>query len=158
MTDKRFTTCLWFDTEGEEAARFYTGIFEDSKLGRIARYSEAGPGPAGSVMTAEFELNGQRFVALNGGPAHKFNEAISITVNCDGQDEVDNYWDKLSDGGEEIACGWLRDRYGLCWQIVPEVLIEMMSDPDPEKARRTAAAMFEMKKLDIATLEKAFAG
>jgi len=103
MTDKRFTTCLWFDTEGEEAARFYTGIFEDSKLGRIARYSEAGPGPAGSVMTAEFELNGQRFVALNGGPAHKFNEAISITVNCDGQDEVDNYWDKLSDGGEEIA-------------------------------------------------------
>jgi len=157
MHDKAFTTCLWFDTEGEAAARFYTGIFKDSSINRVARYTEAGPGPAGSAMTVEFELNGQKFLALNGGPQHKFNEAISLMIPCRDQDEVDYYWSRLSEGGQEVACGWLRDRYGLCWQVVPTVLGDLMADPDPEKARRVAEAMFQMTKLDIAALQQAHA-
>ncbi|MEP7025129.1 MAG: VOC family protein [Actinomycetota bacterium] len=157
MTDNAFTTCLWFDTEGEAAARFYTGIFRDSRLGRIVRYGEAGPGPEGSVMVVEFELNGQKFVALNGGPQFKFNPAISFQIPCADQEEVDYYWDKLTDGGEEVACGWVTDRYGVSWQVVPTVLIEMMSDPDKKKATRVNAAMLKMTKFDIAALEQVFA-
>jgi predicted 3-demethylubiquinone-9 3-methyltransferase (glyoxalase superfamily) len=156
--------CLWFDTQAEEAARFYTGIFKNSRLGTITRYTEAGHdvhgGTAGQVMVVEFELNGQRFTALNGGPHFKFNEAISLQIMCKTQDEVDHYWNKLSEGGEPKAqqCGWLKDRYGLSWQVVPTVLIEMMSDPDREKAGRTMEAMLKMKKLDIAALKRAYEG
>ena len=158
MADNAFTTCLWFDTEAEEAANHYTSIFTDSRLGRMARYTEAGPGPAGSVVTVEFELNSQKFVALNGGPQFTFNEAVSFQIPCADQDEVDYYWSKLSDGGQEIACGWLKDKYGLCWQVIPAVLIDMISDPDPEKAKRATAAMLTMTKFDIAALQKAYAG
>ncbi len=157
MTDRAFITCLWFDTEAEEAARFYTGIFKDSRLGRVYRYTEAGPGPAGSVMLVEFELNGQKFSGLNGGPQHTFNEAVSIVVPCADQAEVDYYWDSLlSGGGEKVACGWLKDRYGLRWQIVPTRFFEMIKDPD--RAARVTQAMFEMTKFDIAGLERAYAG
>jgi predicted 3-demethylubiquinone-9 3-methyltransferase (glyoxalase superfamily) len=158
MTDKAFVTCLWFDTEGEAAANYYTSIFADSKIGRVARYTEAGPRPAGSVSTVEFELNGQKFLALNGGPQYTFSEAVSIMVPCQDQDEVDYYWSRLTEGGEEIACGWLKDKYGLCWQVYPTELIDMVTDPDPEKARRTNEAMFKMKKLDVAELRRAYAG
>jgi predicted 3-demethylubiquinone-9 3-methyltransferase (glyoxalase superfamily) len=158
MSDKSFTTCLWFDTEGEEAANFYVSVFKDSKLGRISRYTEAGPGSAGSVVTVEFELNGQRFVALNGGPAFKFTEAISFQIPCADQAEVDYYWSRLSEGGQESACGWLKDKYGLSWQVVPDALVNMITDPDPQKAQRATAAMLSMVKLDIAALEKAYAG
>jgi predicted 3-demethylubiquinone-9 3-methyltransferase (glyoxalase superfamily) len=158
MTDKAFTTCLWFDTEGEAAANFYLSVFKDSKRGRVGRYTEAGPGPAGSVMVVEFELNGQKFVALNGGPEFKFNEAISLQIPCADQEEVDYYWSRLTDGGQEVACGWLKDKYGLSWQVVPTVLIDMIGDPDPEKAKRATAAMLSMTKFDIAALQKAYAG
>jgi predicted 3-demethylubiquinone-9 3-methyltransferase (glyoxalase superfamily) len=159
MTDQAFTTCLWFDTEGEAAARFYTSVFQDSKLGRTGRYTEAGPRPAGSPMAIEFELNGQKFVALNGGPEFKFNEAISLQIPCANQDEVDYYWDRLTeDGGQAVACGWLKDKFGLSWQVVPTVLIDMISDPDPEKAQRATAAMLSMVKLDIAAIQRAYAG
>jgi predicted 3-demethylubiquinone-9 3-methyltransferase (glyoxalase superfamily) len=158
MTDKAFTICLWFDTEGEAAANYYTSIFADSKIGRITRYTEAGPRPAGTVVTVEFELNGQKFLALNGGPQHTFNEAISLTITCADQDEVDYYWNRLAEGGQEVACGWVKDRYGLFWQVVPAVLPDMIADPDPEKARRVNEAMFTMTKLDIAALQKAYAG
>jgi predicted 3-demethylubiquinone-9 3-methyltransferase (glyoxalase superfamily) len=159
MTDTKLTTCLWFNTEAEEAARFYTGIFKDSRLGRIYRYTEAGPGPEGSAMLVEFELNGQQFSGLNGGPLYTFTEAISIVVPCADQAEVDHYWDSLlSGGGQEVACGWLKDKYGLCWQIVPARFLEMIADPDPQKAARVTRAMFDMKKLDIAALERAYAG
>ena len=159
MTDTKLTTCLWFNTEAEEAARFYTGIFNDSRLGRIYRYTEAGPGPEGSAMLVEFELNGQQFSGLNGGPLYTFTEAISIVVPCADQAEVDHYWDSLlSGGGQEVACGWLKDKYGLCWQIVPARFLEMIADPDPQKAARVTRAMFDMKKLDIAALERAYAG
>ncbi len=157
MTDKAFTTCLWFDTEGEAAANYYTSIFKDSKLGRVGRYTEAGPGPAGTVMAVEFELNGQKFVALNGGPQFTFNEAISFQIPCTDQEEVDYYWNKLSEGGHEIACGWLKDKYGLSWQVVPTVLIDMISDPDPGKAKRVTEAMLAMTKFDIAALQNAYA-
>jgi predicted 3-demethylubiquinone-9 3-methyltransferase (glyoxalase superfamily) len=157
MTDKALTTCLWFDTQAEEAANFYTGIFADSRLGRVHRYTEAGPGPVGAAMLVEFELNGQKFSALNGGPQHKFNESVSIVVPCADQAEVDYYWDRLlSGGGQEIVCGWLKDRYGLCWQIVPVRFFEMIADP--AKAARVTQAMFGMTKFDIAALEKAYAG
>jgi len=157
MTDKALTTCLWFDTQAEEAARFYRGIFKDSRLGRVYPYTEAGPGPAGSVMLVEFELNGQKFSALNGGPQHTFNEAISIVVPCADQAEVDYYWDSLlAGGGHEVVCGWLKDKYGLCWQIVPARFFEMVADPD--KAARITQAMFGMTKFDIAALERAYAG
>jgi predicted 3-demethylubiquinone-9 3-methyltransferase (glyoxalase superfamily) len=159
MTDKSFTTCLWFDTEGEAAANFYTSIFKESRIGRVSRYTEAGPGPDGSVMVVEFELNGQKFIALNGGPANAhFTEAISFQIPCADQAEVDYYWERLSDGGQEDACGWVKDRYGLSWQVVPTALTDMISDPDPAKVRRAMEAMFTMKKLDIAALQKAYAG
>jgi predicted 3-demethylubiquinone-9 3-methyltransferase (glyoxalase superfamily) len=158
MSGKEFTTCLWFDTEGEAAAHFYTSIFKDSRIGRVARYTEAGPGPAGTVVTVEFELNGQKFLALNGGPQYTFNEAVSLMIPCEDQAEVDYYWSRLSDGGQEVACGWLKDRYGLAWQVVPTVLFGMISDPDPEKARRATEAMLTMTKLDIAELQRAYEG
>ena len=157
------TPCLWFDNQAEEAARFYTGIFKNSKIGKISRYTEAREvhrQPAGKVMTVEFELNGQPFTGLNGGPQFKFNEAISFQIMCRDQEEVDYYWNKLSQGGDPNAqqCGWLKDRYGLSWQVVPEVLLELVSDPDREKSGRAMEAMLKMKKLDIAELERAFEG
>jgi predicted 3-demethylubiquinone-9 3-methyltransferase (glyoxalase superfamily) len=158
MSDDGFTTCLWFDGRAEEAAEHYASIFEDSRIGRISRYTEAGPGPAGSVLTVEFELNGQKFVALNGGPEFTFNEAISFQVHCDDQEEVDYYWSKLSAGGEEGPCGWLKDKYGVSWQVVPKALLDLITDPDAEKAKRTTEALFGMKKLDIDALERAHAG
>ena len=158
MKTDGFTTCLWFDGQAEEAANYYTSIFEDSRLGRVGRHTEAGPGPAGSVMAVEFELNGQRFVALNGGPQFTFSEAISFQIFCEDQDELDLYWSKLSEGGEEGPCGWLKDKYGVSWQVIPDGLIDMLGDEDPEKAKRTTEAMFAMTKLDIAALRKAYAG
>jgi predicted 3-demethylubiquinone-9 3-methyltransferase (glyoxalase superfamily) len=159
MTDRAFTTCLWFDTQAEEAANFYTAIFPGSKLGDIHRHTEAGPGPAGSVLLVEFELNGQKFSALNGGPQHAFNEAISIVVPCADQAEVDDYWSQLlAGGGQEIACGWLKDKYGLCWQIVPTVFFDMIRDQDQGKVTRVTQAMLTMTKFDIAALEQAYAG
>ena len=158
MTTDGLTTCLWFDGQAEEAANHYTSIFTNSKLGRVGRYPEAGQGPAGTVMVVEFELNGQKFVALNGGPQFTFNEAISFQIHCKDQDEVDYYWSKLSEGGEEVACGWLKDKYGVSWQVIPTVLIDMISDPDPEKAKRATEAMLAMTKFDIAALQKAYAG
>jgi predicted 3-demethylubiquinone-9 3-methyltransferase (glyoxalase superfamily) len=158
MADKALTTCLWFDSQGEEAAHFYLGVFQDSKLGRIGRYTDAGPGPAGSVMVVEFELNGQKFVALNGGPQFTFNESISFQIPCADQAEVDYYWSRLSEGGQEVACGWLKDKYGVAWQVVPTAVIDLISDPDPEKAARASKAMFSMTKLDIAAIQQAYAG
>jgi predicted 3-demethylubiquinone-9 3-methyltransferase (glyoxalase superfamily) len=157
MSSQPFITCLWFDTQAEEAANFYTGIFKDSRLGQIHRHTEAGPGPAGTVLLVEFELNGQKFSGLNGGPQHTFNEAVSIVVPCADQAEVDYYWSHLSEGGQEIACGWLKDKYGLCWQIVPTVFFEMISDSDPATVTRVTQAMFTMTKFDIAALEQAYA-
>lgn len=158
------TPCLWFDNQAEEAARYYTGIFKNSKIGTIARYGEAGHEvhgrPAGTVMTVAFELNGQPFTALNGGPLFKFNEAISFQIMCQTQEEVDHYWNRLTAGGDKQAqqCGWLKDKFGVSWQVVPTVLAEMMSDPDKEKAGRAMEALLQMKKLDIAELERAFEG
>jgi predicted 3-demethylubiquinone-9 3-methyltransferase (glyoxalase superfamily) len=156
--------CLWFDSQAEEAARYYTGIFKQSKLGKISRYTEAGHEvhgrPAGSVMTVEFELNGQPFTALNGGPLFKFNEAVSFQIMCETQEEVDHYWNRLTGGGDKQAqqCGWLKDKYGVSWRVVPTVLAELMSDPDKEKAGRAMEALLQMKKLDIAELKRAFEG
>jgi len=158
MTSKPFTTCLWFDSQGEEAANYYTSIFKNSRLGRIYRYTAAGPGPEGSVATAEFELNGQKFLALNGGPQYSFTAAVSLVVECADQAEVDYYWDRLGDGGQEIACGWVQDKYGFCWQVVPTMFLDMITDPDQEKVRAVAAAMLGMTKFDVAALERAYAG
>lgn len=158
MTGQAFTTCLWFDTEGEEAANFYTSVFKDSKLGSISRYGEVGPRPAGTVITVEFELNGQKFVALNGGPEFTFSEAISFQIPCADQGEVDYYWDRLTEGGQESDCGWLKDKYGLSWQVVPTGMFELLSDLDPVKAQRAMKAMLSMQKLDIAALRRAHAG
>jgi predicted 3-demethylubiquinone-9 3-methyltransferase (glyoxalase superfamily) len=155
MAIQLITPFLWFDHEAEEAARFYTSIFPNSKVVKVVRYSEAGPGTAGSVMTVEFQLQGQSFVALNGGPHFKFTEAISFVVNCETQDEVDAYWEKLSDGGGEVQCGWLKDKFGLSWQIVPTVLAELLDDPDPRKSGRVMQALLTMKKLDIRALRQA---
>lgn len=161
---QRITPCLWFDAEAEEAVEFYTGIFKNSRIVDVSRYGEAGREvhgkPPGSVMTVAFELDGQSFTALNGGPAFTFNEAISLQVNCETQDEVDHYWARLSAGGDERAqqCGWLKDRYGVSWQIVPSALIEMLEDPDPAKSGRVMEAMLRMKKIDIAALRRAYAG
>jgi predicted 3-demethylubiquinone-9 3-methyltransferase (glyoxalase superfamily) len=158
------TPCLWFDNQAEEAARFYTGIFKNSRISTISRYGEAGHEvhgrPAGSVMTVEFELNGQPFTALNGGPHFKFNEAVSFQIMCRNQEEVDHYWNRLSQGGDPAAqqCGWLKDKYGLSWQVVPTALLEMMTDPDREKSGRAMEAMLKMKKIDIAAMEQAFEG
>jgi predicted 3-demethylubiquinone-9 3-methyltransferase (glyoxalase superfamily) len=155
---QKISPFLWFDNQAEEAAKFYASVFKNSRIGRIARYGDAGPGPKGSVMTVEFQLDGQDFVALNGGPEFKFTEAISLSVLCKTQDEIDEFWKKLTQGGQEVQCGWLKDRYGLSWQVVPEVLPKMMSDPDQEKTNRVMEAVLKMKKLDIATLEKAYSG
>ena len=156
------TPCLWFDHQAEEAALFYTSIFHNSRIVHISRYGEAGHEihgkPAGTVMAVAFELSGQAFTALNGGPAFKFNEAISFQVSCDTQDEVDHYWNKLSQGGDETAqqCGWLKDKYGVSWQIIPHVLLEMLSDPDIEKSQRVTTAMLQMKQLNIDALKQAY--
>ena len=158
MTSKPFTTCLWFDDQGEEAAQFYTTIFKDSAITGVHRYTEAGPGQAGTVMTVEFTLNGQSFIALNGGPQYTFGPAVSIVVEAADQAEVDYYWDRLTEGGDEVACGWLTDKYGLSWQIVPTAFYAMMRDPDPAKVARVTAAMLRMKKFDITELERAYAG
>ena len=155
---QKITPCLWFDTEGEEAARFYTSVFPNSRIVDIARYGSAGPRPEGTVMTVSFELDGQSFVALNGGPEFTFNEAISFQVSCKTQDEVDAFWSKLSEGGEEGPCGWLKDRFGLSWQIVPTVLPELLTDPDREKSQRVMKAMLQMGKIEIEPLKRAYEG
>jgi predicted 3-demethylubiquinone-9 3-methyltransferase (glyoxalase superfamily) len=153
---KRINAFLWFDSEAEEAAKFYLGIFKNSKIDRITRYGEAGPGPKGSVMTVDFTLDGVRFVALNGGPQFKFTEAISFNVNCETQEEIDYFWEKLSaDGGSTGPCGWLKDKFGLSWQVTPLFLGHMLADPDAEKANRVMKAIMEMGKIDIAALNKA---
>jgi predicted 3-demethylubiquinone-9 3-methyltransferase (glyoxalase superfamily) len=154
---QKITPCLWFDTEGEEAAAFYTSLFPNSRITDVARYGSAGPRPEGTVMTVNFELDGQEFVALNGGPEFRFNEAISFQVSCETQAEVDSFWSKLSDGGEEGPCGWLKDRFGVSWQIVPTALPRLLGDPDREKSQRVMSAMLEMKKIEIAGLERAAA-
>jgi predicted 3-demethylubiquinone-9 3-methyltransferase (glyoxalase superfamily) len=153
----QITPCLWFDTEGEDAANFYTSVFPNSRIVDVARYGSAGPRPEGTVMTVEFELDGQKFVALNGGPDFTFNEAISFQVSCKTQDEVDAFWNGLSEGGEEGPCGWLKDKFGVSWQIVPKVLPELLGDADWEKAQRVMAAMLQMKKIEIGELERAAA-
>ncbi len=156
---QKITPFLWYDDKAEEAAKFYCSIFKDSKVLSINRYGDAGPGPKGSVMVAEFQIEGQKFVALNGGPHFKFTEAISFVINCETQEEVDYFWEKLTaDGGAESQCGWLRDKYGLSWQVVPTVLIELMKDKDPEKSQRVMKAMLQMKKIDIPTLKRAYEG
>jgi predicted 3-demethylubiquinone-9 3-methyltransferase (glyoxalase superfamily) len=149
---QKLTTCLWFNMNGEEAAEYYTSIFPDSKIVAVGRYTDAGPGPAGTAMVVEFELAGQTFTALNGGPDFTFSEAISIQVSCEDQDEVDYYWTRLTEGGEEGPCGWLKDRYGLSWQVCPNVMDELLNDPDRERSQRAVKAMMGMKKLDIAAL------
>lgn len=154
---QKITPFLWFDTQAEAAMHFYVSIFKNSKIGNISRYGDAGPGPKGSVMTASFELDGQPFTALNGGPHFKFSEAVSLYVNCETQAEVDELWEKLSEGGEKSQCGWLKDKFGLSWQIVPSTLAELMSDPDPRKSKRVMEAMLQMSKLDIAKLKEASA-
>jgi predicted 3-demethylubiquinone-9 3-methyltransferase (glyoxalase superfamily) len=151
----RLTPCLWFDTEGEAAATFYTSVFPNSRIVDVAHYGSAGPRPEGTVMAVSFELDGQKFVALNGGPQFTFDEAISFQVDCETQDEVDAYWNQLSAGGEEGPCGWLKDRFGLSWQIVPKALVDLLGDPEREKSQRVMQAMLAMKKLDIAELERA---
>ena len=155
---QRITPNLWFDTEAEEAANYYVSIFDNSRIVNVARYTEAGPGEPGSVMVVEFELDGQRIVGINGGPQSKFSEAVSLQVNCETQEEVDLYWERLTDGGEEGPCGWLKDRYGLSWQVTPSGMDNLFSDPDPQRAERAMRAMFEMKKLDIAELRRAADG
>lgn len=161
---QKITPCLWFDDQAEEAAKFYITIFKNSKMTSVARYGEAGREvhgkPPGSVMIVAFELDGQSFTALNGGPTFKFNEAISFQINCETQEEVDYYWEKLSEGGDEKAqqCGWLKDKYGVSWQVVPAILPELINDPESEKSQRAMSAMLQMKKIDIAELKRVFAG
>jgi len=151
----KITPFLWFDSQAEEAAQFYTSIFPNSRIVSTTRYGEGAPMPKGGVMTVVFELDGQRFIALNGGPLFTFNESVSFTVDCKTQQEVDEYWAKLTAGGQESQCGWLKDKFGLSWQIVPTVLGELLSDPDPKKAKRAMQAMLKMKKLDVAALKRA---
>ena len=152
---QKITTFLWFNNDAEEAVNFYVSLFKNSKILDVSRYGDAGPGPKGSVMTMSFQLEGQEFIALNGGPEFKFTEAISLYVNCKTQAEVDELWAKLTQGGEESQCGWLKDKYGLSWQIVPIALTEMLSDPDPVKAQRVMQAMLQMKKIDVQGLKNA---
>jgi len=152
---QKVTPCLWFDTEGEEAATFYSSVFPNSRIVHVARYGSAGPRPEGTVMTVEFELDGQRFVALNGGPEFTFSEAISFQVDCETQEEVDAFWSKLSEGGEEGPCGWLKDKFGLSWQIIPTELPKLLSDPDPGRAQRAMQCMLQQNKLDIEAIRKA---
>ena len=162
QSSQRIGVCLWFDDQAEQAADFYVSVFKNARIGAVTRYDDEGAKvsgrPKGSVMTVDFELDGQHFVALNGGPVFTFTEAISLVVHCDSQAEVDAFWTKLSAGGQEVQCGWLKDRFGVSWQIVPRVLPEMLRDKDPDKARRVMAAMLKMKKLDIAALERAYEG
>ena len=153
---QKISPFLWFDHQAEEAVRFYTSIFKNSRIEAVTRYGDVGPGPKGSVMTVSFQLEGQQFVALNGGPHFKFTEAISFVVNCETQGEVDEFWKKLSEGGQEVECGWVKDKYGLSWQIVPTVLMEMLEDKDAERSQRVMKAMLQMKKLDIARLQVAY--
>ena len=155
---QKISPFLWFDNNAEEAANFYVAIFKDSKILKIARYGEAGPGPAGSVMVVNFQIEGQDFIALNGGPLFKFTEAISFVINCQTQEEVDHYWNKLTaGGGQESQCGWLKDKYGLSWQVTPAILGELLADKDQKKAQRVMQAMLQMKKIDIAALQRAAA-
>lgn len=154
----KLSPCLWFDTQGEDAANFYVSIFDNAKILGVSYYGEAGPRPAGTVMTVDFELDGTVFTALNGGPEFSFNEAISFQVFCDTQEQIDHYWSKLCEGGQEGPCGWLKDKFGVSWQIVPTVLDELITDPDSEKAQRAMRAMLGMNKLDIAELKRAHAG
>lgn len=152
------TPCLWFDTQGEDAAKFYTSVFPNSRVTDVTRYGEAGPRPAGMALTVEFELDGQAYTALNGGPEFTFSEATSFQIDCKDQDEVDHYWTELSEGGEEGPCGWLKDKFGLSWQVVPRALPELLGDPDQDKAQRVMAAMMGMKKIDVAGLQRAYDG
>jgi predicted 3-demethylubiquinone-9 3-methyltransferase (glyoxalase superfamily) len=159
MPEPKITPFLWFDTQAEEAANLYVSIFKDAKLLGVSRYGDAGPGPKGSVMTVNFTLHGQGFTALNGGPHFKFNESVSFLVNCDTQDEIDHYWDKLiAGGGAPSQCGWLKDKFGLSWQVVATPLFEMLSDKDPAKTERVTKAFLKMKKFDIEKLRRAFEG
>lgn len=162
MNVPKITPCLWFDHQAEEAAKFYTSIFKNSKIGKISRYGKEGyeihGRPEGSVMTVEFELNGQTFTALNGGPVFQFNEAISFQVPCETQEEIDYYWNKLSVGGEKGQCGWLKDKYGVSWQVFPKGIDELVGNPDSEKSQRAMKAMLQMKKIDLATLKRAYEG
>jgi predicted 3-demethylubiquinone-9 3-methyltransferase (glyoxalase superfamily) len=159
---QKITPFLWFDNQAEEAAKFYVSIFKNSKVGSVTRYDEEGSKaagrPKGSVMTVAFELDGQEFTALNGGPLFKFTEAISFVVHCETQAEVDHFWQKLTSGGQEVQCGWLKDRFGVSWQVVPHALIEMLQDKDPQKSKRVMAAMLKMKKIEIDALRKAYDG
>jgi predicted 3-demethylubiquinone-9 3-methyltransferase (glyoxalase superfamily) len=152
----KISPCLWFDNQAEEAVNYYASIFKNSKIKSISRYGEAGPGPTGSVMVISFELDGVEFIALNGGPVFKFSEAVSLAISCQTQGEVDHYWNKLTSGGAESQCGWLKDRYGVSWQVVPLQLTELMASSDAPRVKRMTEAMFKMKKLDIATLEQAY--
>ncbi len=157
--NQRIKTFLWFDTKAEEAANFYVSLFKDSKILSVARCGDAGPGPKGSAMTVNFQLEGQEFMALNGGPHYKFTEAISLLVDCDSQEEVDELWNKLTaGGGAESQCGWLKDRFGLSWQIIPKALFRLMGDPDPVRSGRVVQAMLQMQKIDIAALQRAYDG
>ena len=153
---QKITPFLWFDNQAEEAVKFYTSIFKNSRINEVTRYSEAGPGPKGSVMTIAFQLDGQEFTALNGGPVFSFTEAISFAVDCNSQAEVDELWEKLTLGGEEVQCGWLTDKFGLTWQIVPEGLIDLLDGKDPVRSARATQAMFQMKKIDLAVLERVY--
>ena len=155
---QKITPFLWFDNQAEEAANFYVSIFKDSEVVTVTRYGDAGPGPKGMAMTVVFRLDGQEFIALNGGPQFKFTEALSFSVDCKTQQEVDEFWEKLSEGGEESMCGWLKDKYGLSWQIIPSALGEMLGDKDPEKANRVLQAMLKMQKIIIADLQNAYDG
>jgi predicted 3-demethylubiquinone-9 3-methyltransferase (glyoxalase superfamily) len=155
---QKITPFLWFDGKAEEAMKFYTSIFKNSKIGSVRRYGDAGPGPKGTVMSATFELEGQKFMALNGGPEFKFTPAISFFVNCETQQEVDELWEKLSAGGEKSRCGWLKDKYGLSWQIIPSALGELLGDKDAKKSKRVMQAMLRMDKIDIEGLKRAHAG
>jgi len=155
---QKITTFLWFDNNAQEAMEFYTSVFKNSKIGNVSRYGEAGPGANGTVMVGSFELEGQQFTALNGGPRFKFSEAISLVINCETQEEVDYFWEKLSAGGQLQQCGWLKDKFGLSWQVVPTVLDELMRDKDPQKSKRVMEAMLQMVKLDIPRLRAAYEG
>jgi predicted 3-demethylubiquinone-9 3-methyltransferase (glyoxalase superfamily) len=159
MAKQKITPFLWFDSEAEDAAKLYTSIFPNSKIKTIARYGKSGPGPEGSVMTVGFELEGQEFTAINAGPQFKFNESVSFVIDCKSQEEVDMYWNKLTaNGGEESMCGWLKDKFGLSWQVTPTRLIELITDKDAKKSQRAMEAMMKMKKIIIADIEKAAAG
>jgi predicted 3-demethylubiquinone-9 3-methyltransferase (glyoxalase superfamily) len=155
---QKITACLWFDGNAEDAITFYTSVFKNSKVLTVTRSGDAGPGPKGSVLVATFQLEGQEFMALNGGPQYKFTPAISLYVDCETQQEVDELWKRLLQGGQEVQCGWLTDKFGMSWQIIPRILLEMLNDKDPEKAKRVMQAMMQMVKIDVAALQRAYAG